>query len=113
MDPLQAVYRTGPGKLFLEWYSDALVLHGQAVLAAAGEAIRKVGLETVHDLYLSIKVSGVHWHSAHPSRAAEACAGYNSCSDDARDAYRDIAKMLRESSRQLQRPIIFNFTCME
>lgn len=51
----------------------------------------------------SVKVSGLHWHVTHPSRATEALAGYDCCSSDKADAYLAIAGMLKKSSEEAQR----------
>jgi len=64
-------------------------------------------------LAFSVKVSGLHWHVMHPSRATEACAGYNSCTSDTADAYNAIAAMIARSAQSMGRPIFFNFTCLE
>jgi beta-amylase len=107
-------FRSGQGKLFLEWYSNALITHGKDVLTQAGAALKQAGITASgEDLCLSVKVSGLHWHVSHPSRATEACAGYNCCTSPSADAYCAIAEMLAAQSKTLNRPILFNFTCME
>jgi len=109
-------FRRGDGKTFFEWYSKALLDHGEALLgeaaaaAAASPAAKAVPAEK---LALSVKVSGLHWHVMHPSRATEACAGYNSCTHDSADAYGDIAAMISRAAKSAGRPIFFNFTCLE
>eukprot|EP00439_Symbiodinium_sp_Y106_P022554 s973_g2.t2 len=106
-------FRSGTAKAFLEWYSSVLIRHGRDVLSEAKKAIDRVGSYPANKFCLSVKVSGLHWHVTHPSRATEACAGYNCCTSEAADAYMAIAKMLAESSKEAKRPILFNFTCME
>ena len=107
-------FRNGNGKAFLEWYSSVLVRHGKDVLEKASQAVQKTGQAYAADKFcFSVKVSGLHWHVTHPSRATEACAGYNCCTSETADAYMEIAKMLVESSKTAKRPILFNFTCME
>lgn len=107
-------FRTGEGKTFLEWYSNVLVSHGKDVLAQAGKALKQAGVTASgEDLCLSVKVSGLHWHVCHASRATEACAGYNCCTSSSADAYGAIAEMLAEAAKTLNRPVLFNFTCME
>jgi len=106
-------FRSGNGKVFLEWYSKVLLRHGANLLEQATLALQRCGEYGAGTLCFSAKVSGLHWHVMHPSRATEACAGYNCCTSDAADAYLDIAKMLSKASRTADRPVIFNFTCME
>lgn len=113
-DVSSTAFRSGPGKVFLEWYSGALINHGKLMLTAATEALAEAKCAPSPEaLIFSVKVSGLHWHVMHPSRATEACAGYNCCSSDEADAYREIAKVLAAASRTAKRPVIFNFTCME
>jgi len=107
-------FRSGNGKAFLEWYSSVLIHHGKEVLAEAAKAVEKTGQAySAEKFCFSAKVSGLHWHVTHPSRATEACAGYNCCTSETADAYMEIAKMLAESSTAAKRPVLFNFTCME
>eukprot|EP00440_Ansanella_granifera_P076488 gb/GFBE01083001.1/.p1 GENE.gb/GFBE01083001.1/~~gb/GFBE01083001.1/.p1 ORF type:complete len:475 (+),score=118.47 gb/GFBE01083001.1/:1-1425(+) len=107
-------FRNGSGKVFLEWYSSVLIRHGQEVLAQATTALQKAGAVLPgKSLCFSVKVSGLHWHVMHQSRATEACAGYNCCTSDSADAYASIARMLSAAQKQAQRPVLFNFTCME
>mmetsp|Transcript_62908 Transcript_62908/g.111737 ORF Transcript_62908/g.111737 Transcript_62908/m.111737 type:complete len:485 (-) Transcript_62908:128-1582(-) len=107
-------FRSGNGKVFLEWYSKVLLRHGQEVLDQAVLALKACsGSYPATALCFSVKVSGLHWHVMHPSRATEACAGYNCCTSDAADAYLAIAKMLSQAKRAAGRPVLFNFTCME
>mmetsp|Transcript_107925 Transcript_107925/g.336613 ORF Transcript_107925/g.336613 Transcript_107925/m.336613 type:complete len:481 (-) Transcript_107925:69-1511(-) len=112
--PASTGFRAGQGRAFLEWYSSVLVEHGRAMLSQAHEAIGRSGVACSGEaLCVSVKVSGLHWHVTHPSRATEACAGYNCCTDHSADAYSEIAKMLAESMQLMKRPVLFNFTCME
>eukprot|EP00928_Gymnodinium_smaydae_P100861 TRINITY_DN9_c0_g1_i1.p1 TRINITY_DN9_c0_g1~~TRINITY_DN9_c0_g1_i1.p1 ORF type:complete len:523 (+),score=152.70 TRINITY_DN9_c0_g1_i1:91-1569(+) len=104
-------FRTGDGKTFIEWYHKVLVEHGEAVLKEAAEALAQ--RPKVPDLVFSVKVSGIHWHYCHPSRGAETCAGYDSCSSPGADAYSNIAAMLARASKNAGRPVLFNFTCLE
>eukprot|EP00933_Yihiella_yeosuensis_P066699 TRINITY_DN710_c3_g1_i1.p1 TRINITY_DN710_c3_g1~~TRINITY_DN710_c3_g1_i1.p1 ORF type:complete len:480 (+),score=93.07 TRINITY_DN710_c3_g1_i1:52-1491(+) len=107
-------FRSAPGKTFLEWYSRVLINHGRMVLEAAivGLSMAKCA-PSLEALTMSVKVSGLHWHVCHPSRATEACAGYNCCSSESANAYAEIAKMLATTARMAGRPVLFNFTCME
>lgn len=104
-------FATGEGKAFLEWYTKVLLDHGAAVLREAVTALQQVDPVDPQKLCLSAKVSGIHWYCLHPSRAAEACAGYNNACGA--DAYFDIAQMLSSVATQAGRPVLFNFTCLE
>lgn len=107
-------FRQGDGKKFFEWYTKVLIEHGRAVLGAAAEAVSKQETKPApEDFALSVKVSGLHWHVMHPSRATEACAGYNNCTHDKADAYSDIAAMFASASSTAGRPVNFCFTCLE
>jgi len=109
---VEPLFRSGEGKVFLQWYSRVLREHGEAILQAAVGALSKQAVE-LERVELSVKVSGLHWHVAHPSRATEACAGYDCCSDIQADAYSEIAKMLASVAGESGRPVVFNFTCLE
>lgn len=112
--PTEEAFRQGDGKIFFEWYTKVLIDHGRAVLAAATDAMAKQDTQPApEDLYFSVKVSGLHWHVMHPSRATEACAGYNNCTHDKADAYSDIAAMLSAAATHAGRPVNFCFTCLE
>lgn len=113
-DTAEEGYRVGDGKKFFEWYSEALVVFGMAMLLEAGQALKSQGLEPPVDKFaFSVKVSGLHWHAMHPSRATEACAGYNNCTHAGADAYSEIANMISRSAKIVGRPVFFNFTCLE
>mmetsp|Transcript_69171 Transcript_69171/g.200329 ORF Transcript_69171/g.200329 Transcript_69171/m.200329 type:complete len:500 (-) Transcript_69171:36-1535(-) len=102
-------HRTGGrGSFFLSWYHKVLMNHGDAVLRAATSAFPKVP-----GLAFSVKVSGIHWHCMHPSRAAEACAGYVPSLETGMGAYSSIAKMLAGVAKDSGLPVFFNFTCLE
>jgi len=108
------LYSAGKGKDFLEWYAATLVGHGEAVLREAVSACKKTGLAGALDkVSFSVKVSGIHWFALHPSRAAEACAGYDNSSSDGADAYNAIARMLARVSAEEGCSVLFNFTCLE
>lgn len=108
----EELFRRGDGKVFLEWYSKVLLRHGEAMLDAACDALKEQQIEA-RTLELSVKISGLHWHTMHPSRATEACAGYDCCSNTRADAYCDIAAMLAAIAKKTSRPVTFNFTCLE
>lgn len=102
-------HRTGGhGAFFLKWYHDSLLKHGQSVLSEACKAFPKM-----KELSFSVKVSGIHWHCMHPSRAAETCAGYAPNPETGSGAYDGIAKMLSSVARETGREMFFNFTCLE
>jgi len=82
--------------------------HGDSVLRSACKAFPKTS-----NLSFSVKVSGIHWHCMHPSRAAEACAGYVPSIETGTGAYASIAKMLGKVAREEHRAVFFNFTCLE
>ncbi len=102
-------HRTGRhGTFFLKWYREALLQHGRSVILEACQAFPKM-----QDLSFSVKVSGIHWHCMHPSRAAETCAGYAPNPSTGVGAYDGIAEMLGSVAREMGRDIFFNFTCLE
>jgi len=91
-------YKTDYGKFFLNWYSGALLQHGQRVLAAANEVLQgRVGI--------SGKVSGIHWWYDTDVHPAEATAGYYNT--NFRNAYDDIAKVFAREDATM------DFTCLE
>lgn len=55
-------------KAFFDFYNMELCEHADRILSEA----RRIFGEQVH---LAAKIPGIHWWCAHPSRAAEACAG--------------------------------------
>lgn len=110
----QEFFSKGDGKTFFEWYSNVLLKHGEAILGEAAAALKQAGATVGQDkLAFSVKISGLHWHVMHSSRATEACAGYNSCTSPTADAYSDIAAMLARVSKNTGSPVFFNFTCLE
>jgi len=114
-DPATEGFRTGDGKKFFEWYTSALIEYGRMLLTQASEALKHLeGPAPPADKFaFSIKVSGLHWHCMHPSRATETCAGYNCSSSDTANAYSDIAAMVAGAAKVAGRPVFFNFTCLE
>jgi len=108
----QELFRNGPDACFLDWYAEVLLKHGEEVLKCACKAFPKGSPDK--GLAFSVKVSGIHWHKTHPSRAAEACAGYVSCTKDGgAGAYHAVARMLANVAHELGRPVLLNFTCLE
>lgn len=114
------LFRSEAVRRFLEWYSVTLLAHGEAILRAAEvglqQAAAKLSAEqqqALKGVELSVKVAGLHWHGMHPSRATEACAGYDCCTAPRADAYAAIAEMLSRVARDIGRAVVFNFTCFE
>jgi beta-amylase len=93
-------YRSDYGKFFLDWYAQALVDHGDAVLAAARSSFDS-------SIKLSVKVAGIHWWYLDASHAAEITSGYYNDVDGGNDVYGDIAKMVSLHNAT------FDFTCLE
>lgn len=93
MDGTSDSFRSHSGRIFLEWYRDTLIAHGDKVLARARAAFPTK--------LISAKVAGIHWLSSHPSKAAELTAGYVG------DYMQRICFMLAQHSA------ILNFTCLE
>jgi len=108
----EGLFRSGDCKTFLEWQTRVLVNHGEDVLKAATSALESRSIPA-NALCFSVKVSGIHWHVTHPSRAAEACAGYDNCTSPEANAYCKIAAMLKRAEKNAKRPVLFNFTCLE
>lgn len=86
------------GQFFLDWYSSALIAHGERVLAQAKSIFAGTGA------VLAAKISGVHWQYFTPSHAAELTAGYK---NDKGNAYTPIAEMFARNG------VMFDFTCLE
>jgi beta-amylase len=94
-------------KAFFKQYATQLRAHGKAILKEATAAFPEKA-----NVAFSVKVSGIHWHTTHRSRAAEACAGYVP-DQDGNGAYSRIAEMLAQVQQETGRPVFFNFTCLE
>lgn len=104
-------WRSPRGRFFLTWYADALLRHGEDVLAAVRGVVPPGGR-----LELAVKVSGIHWWRSTASRAAEATAGYVCLPRDgwfgltgggALDGYARLAGLFRRHG------VVFDFTCLE
>jgi len=93
-------YQTEQGRFFLQWYSQALLRHGEDVLTRAKQAFGK------YNVHLAGKVSGIHWWYKSPHHAAEVTAGYYNTNGN--DAYMSIAKMFAKAAGAG-----IDFTCME
>lgn len=106
--PAAPASHSGLAASFMRWYAKVLQAHGRAVLGAAFQAFPKSSSPA---LSFSVKISGIHWWHLHPSRAAEACAGY--FCGGGYNFYVDIARMLSDAARAGGRPVLLNFTCLE
>lgn len=85
------------GRFFLNWYSQALVDHGNRVLSMA-----KLAFE---GSCIAAKISGIYWWYKTASHAAELAAGYyNPCN---RDGYAAITAMLKRNGVNL------NIACVD
>ena len=92
-------FRSDYGKFFLDWYSNALVTHGQDMLIQANDVFGD-------SAKLAMKVAGIHWWYNDQSHAAELTAGYYNIGGD-RDIYQDFANMFTSNNAT------FDFTCLE
>lgn len=91
-------FGTPYGQFFLNWYSQALIKHGNDILAPMATLARGTGVE------LAGKVSGIHWQFNTPAHGAEQTAGYK---NDKGTAYAPIAQMFKRNG------VAFDFTCFE
>mmetsp|Transcript_16713 Transcript_16713/g.27925 ORF Transcript_16713/g.27925 Transcript_16713/m.27925 type:complete len:450 (+) Transcript_16713:51-1400(+) len=92
-------FRSDYGKFYLEWYSSALVAHGQDMLTQANDVFG-------NSAKLAVKVAGIHWWYLDDSHAAELTAGYYNI-DGQKDIYYDLASMFTSNNAT------FDFTCLE
>lgn len=95
----EGTWTTEYGEFFLEWYSQALIQHGDRILTAAKGVFQGTQAK------LSGKVAGIHWHYRTRSHAAELTAGYYNTRH--KDGYLPIAQMMGKHG------VVLNFTCME
>lgn len=91
--------QTPEADFFLDWYSQALIKHGDAVLSKAQEVFAGTGV------ILAAKVAGIHWQTDSKSHGPELTAGYYTTAK--RDGYGPIAQMFAK------RGAMFDFTCLE
>ncbi|OIW03585.1 hypothetical protein TanjilG_00555 [Lupinus angustifolius] len=87
------------GQLFLTWYSQMLLDHGDRILTSANSIFDNTGVK------ISVKIAGIHWHYGTESHAPELTAGYYNTRF--RDGYLPISEMLARHGA------IFNLTCIE
>eukprot|EP00742_Colponemidia_sp_Colp-10_P002201 GILJ01002353.1.p1 GENE.GILJ01002353.1~~GILJ01002353.1.p1 ORF type:complete len:476 (+),score=54.94 GILJ01002353.1:113-1429(+) len=95
-DNFQSAY----GVFFLSWYSQALLAHGDRVLAAASEVFK-----AFRNVKLAAKVAGIHWWYLADHHASELTAGYYNTRE--RNGYLPFAQMFSKYG------VTFDFTCME
>ena len=76
------------GKFFLQWYSDTLLRHADAVAATASQVMAGTGVG------LSVKIPGIHWWFNTAAHGPELTAGYyHTCQ---RDGYLPLFKALQQ-----------------
>eukprot|EP00753_Platysulcus_tardus_P021351 PLAT886.2.p2 GENE.PLAT886.2~~PLAT886.2.p2 ORF type:complete len:350 (-),score=175.92 PLAT886.2:61-1110(-) len=92
-------YASDYGQFFLNWYSSALIAHGDRVLSIAASTFSGTGAN------IAAKVAGIHWWYKTDSHAAELTAGY--FNTDGRDGYKPIAAMFAKHG------VHMDFTCLE
>ncbi|XP_038905124.1 inactive beta-amylase 4, chloroplastic isoform X2 [Benincasa hispida] len=93
------------GHFFLEWYSERLIHHADAILGKAAQILKKF-LETKHPSVLLVaKLGGIYWWYKTFSHAAELTAGYYNT--DTRDGYDPVTSMLSRHGAAL------HFPCLE
>jgi len=78
-------WNTPCGRLFLEWYSGMLLLHGERLCSVTEAIFLHTGMK------ISAKVAGIHWHYYTCSHPSELTAGYYNTLT--RDGYLPIARM--------------------
>jgi len=92
-------YRTAYGQFFLNFYSGALLTHGQQILCAANSIFSPLRVQ------IAGKISGIHWWYADQSHAAELTTGYYNTNGN--NAYLQIARMFKQCNT------VFDFTALE
>lgn len=106
-----AIYHSQYGRDFSYWYQQALLKHGQRMLAAALESFNGA----LAKVELGFKIPGIHWQMASPmplQRSAELAAGLISSVDtfsaENGFGYRDIIALAAQSDR-----VVLHFTALE
>lgn len=99
---------------FVSWYNDALIDHGQRMIAAAMKAF--VGT-TFASIPIGVKIPGVHWRiaDAYTPRSAEICAGLIRAHDNnnAFSGYGYRRTLDRLIAKDLRDRVRLHFTCLE
>lgn len=92
------------GHFFLEWYSDNLIHHADAILGKAARILKKFQ-ENNHPVILVAKLGGIYWWYNTFSHPAELTAGYYNT--ETRDGYDPVTAMLSRHGAAL------HFPCLE
>ncbi|KAK3013169.1 hypothetical protein RJ639_007888 [Escallonia herrerae] len=88
------------GHFFLEWYSDRLIGHADAILAMAANILAKYQQDEQNPVLLVAKVGIMYWWYQTASHPAELTAGYYNTA--VRDGYDPLASMLSRHGAALQ-----------
>lgn len=107
-----AIYHSQYGRDFSHWYQQALLKHGQRMLAAALESFNGA----LAKVELGYKIPGIHWQMASPmplKRSAELAAGLISTAEtftvENGFGYRDIIALAAAQSER----VVLHFTALE
>ncbi|GJQ15914.1 hypothetical protein GpartN1_g7705.t1 [Galdieria partita] len=99
----KGIAETTAGKIFLKWYSNKLLSHGEHILERAHHIFHNhVDSSKVE---IACKIAGIHWFYRTPYRAAEAIAGYYVSHDF--HFYQQLALLLKKYHAT------WVFTCFE
>lgn len=107
------------GRDLTDWYADALLEHGRAVIARVVEVLDAEARGAFRGVDVGVKVPGIHWRMT-DGRLAEVAAGLlrtrwggADWDDDARGhGYAPLLAMMREAPRRSSR-LVLHFTCLE
>ncbi|KAM7498995.1 hypothetical protein LguiA_023409 [Lonicera macranthoides] len=88
------------GQFFLEWYSDRLIRHADAILAKAANMLGKYQENKQTSVLLVAKIGIIYWWYQTMSHPAELTAGYYNTA--VRDGYDPLATMLSRHGAALQ-----------
>lgn len=88
------------GQFFLEWYSDRLIRHADAILAIAANMLEKCLENDQNSVLLVAKIGVVYWWYQTVSHPAELTAGYYNTA--LRDGYDPLASLLSRHGAALQ-----------
>ncbi|KAA8527065.1 hypothetical protein F0562_008706 [Nyssa sinensis] len=88
------------GHFFLEWYSDRLLRHADAVLAKAANMLEKYQENEQSSVLLVVKIGMIYWWYQTESHPAELTAGYYNTA--VRDGYDHLALILSHHGAALQ-----------
>jgi beta-amylase len=93
-------YASDYGQFFLEWYSNRLVTHGQAILANAVAILNGYS----PNVTVAAQIGCVYWQYFDPSHAAELTSGYKNDNGTAYDRFAEMFEGLG---------VTFDFGCFE